>query len=336
MPLVTPKPDESRDAFVSRCMADQSTQDITGDSAETTQARRLAACERQFDDAKKSATLDGFPESFGMKAIRDVTVGDESKGEVTAVVATFDEVDNDGEVILAGAIPDGMKVTGSFYNHDTVMGQMLGTGTPDAPPVSKGVIRVTGKQATAHLNYFMETQRGREAFLTVKAMGADQAWSFAYRKADYGQATGEWKAKGARMVLAKLGPLLDGAMEVSPVKMPGGKGTGTIGVKAADTRPTASVDGTEHPAADFAYVPDAEKPSTWKLPIFDAAHVRNALARWDQTDIPAADKAAVHTRILEAARKFEIDVTAEAKKSAADASLDAAVALRLRRMGKGR
>lgn len=174
-----------------------------------------------------------LPDAFGMKALQEVTVGDE--GKVRAVVATFDEVDNDGDVIVTGAIPDGMKVTGSFFNHDTVMGHLLGTGVPDAPPVSKGVIRIDGKHAVAHLEYFMETQRGREAFLTVKAMGKDQAWSFAYRKDAVANPDKAWQAKGARLLLTQLGPLHDGAMEVSPVKMPGGKSTGTLSAKEADS-----------------------------------------------------------------------------------------------------
>lgn len=173
-----------------------------------------------------------LPDEFGMKVATEVTIPDE--GKVRAVVATFDVVDHDGEVIPSGAIPDGMKVTGSAYNHDTVMGQMLGTGVPDAPPVSKGIIRVEDNKAVAYLDYFMETQRGREAFLTVKAMGSDQAWSFAYRKEQVDAPSKDWRAKGARVMLTKLGPLLDGAMEASPVKMPGGKGTQTLSAKSAE------------------------------------------------------------------------------------------------------
>ena len=41
---------------------------------------------------------------------------------------------------------------------------------------------------------------------------------------------------------------------------------------------TKKVDGEAHPASDFAYVPDPEKPSTWKLPIFNMRHVGGALA----------------------------------------------------------
>jgi hypothetical protein len=188
---------------------------------------------------------DTLPDGYGMKALADVTMPDE--GKVRAVVATFDEVDNDGEVILGGAIPDGMKITGSAYNHDTVMGKLLGTGIPDGAPVSKGNIRIEGSKAVAYLDYFMETQRGREAFLTVKAMGPDQAWSFAYHKDKVDRPSPEWKSKGAVRILSKLGPLFDGAMEVSPVKMPGGKFTGTLSAKAvADLVPEP---------------PEAEEPS---------------------------------------------------------------------------
>lgn len=185
-----------------------------------------------------------LPEAFGMKALSDVTMTDE--GQVVAVVANMDVVDNDGEVILSGAIPAAVKATMSSYSHDTVLGQMLRTGQPDQPPVGKGTISVEGTKAVFRGQYFMETQRGREAFLTVKAMGTDQAWSFAYLQ-ETAPPTAEWKAKGARLMVTKLDPLLDGAMEVSPVKMPGGKGTGTVAVKQADAvepppEPKAEVD----------------------------------------------------------------------------------------------
>lgn len=188
-----------------------------------------------------------LPEVFGLKVARDVTVGDEAKGEVVAHFATMDEVDNDRQVFPLGSIPDGMKTTVSSYSHDTVIGQMLNTGVPDQAPVGKGVIRVEGKKAIAYLNYFMETQRGREAFLTVKAMGADQAWSFSYRQ-ELAPANAEWKAKGAKEMIVRVGPLLDGAMEISPVKQPGGKSTGTVEVKQA-APPVAEVVAPVIPAA---------------------------------------------------------------------------------------
>jgi hypothetical protein len=243
MPLPQPEANEARDTFVARCLDSQASKEMEG-----TPEQKVAACEASYDEAKKSTRRE-----IGTKAASAVTLGDEAKGEVVAHFATLDEVDNDGEVFPAGAIPDGMKVTVSSYNHDTVMGQMLGTGVPDQPPVGKGAIRIEGKRAIAYVNYFMETQRGREAYLTVKAMGADQAWSFAFHKEQVDPPSAEWKAKGARLMLTRVGPLLDGAMEVSPVKQPGGKRTGTLAVKQAETsvpepeQQTVEVDpGLEH------------------------------------------------------------------------------------------
>ena len=66
-----------------------------------------------------------------------------------------------------------------------------------------------------------------------------------------------------------------------------------------------------HPASDFAYVPDPEKPSTWKLPIFNMRHVGGALAamtsdyRGNPVEIPEGDRRAVMKKIL--ARKAKLE-----------------------------
>jgi len=69
----------------------------------------------------------------------------------------------------------------------------------------------------------------------------------------------------------------------------------------------ATVSGEKVPRSKFAYVPDGSKPSTWKLPVHDEAHARNALARFSQADIPADQKTAVARRIVRAAKSFGID-----------------------------
>lgn len=75
-------------------------------------------------------------------------------------------------------------------------------------------------------------------------------------------------------------------------------------------RAMASVGGTEHPMEDFAYHPDPQMPSGWKLPIFDADHAQNALSRWNQTDMPdAAEKSKAMSRLMAACQKFKIDTT---------------------------
>jgi hypothetical protein len=50
-------------------------------------------------------------------------------------------------------------------------------------------------------------------------------------------------------------------------------------------------------------------PRDRKLPINDAAHVRNAMARFDQVESKFCHPATARRRILAAARKFGIDVS---------------------------
>jgi hypothetical protein len=84
-------------------------------------------------------------------------------------------------------------------------------------------------------------------------------------------------------------------------------------VKSAQTKRVADED---LPASAFAYVGDPSKTETWKLPIkFSTeektkAHIRNALARFSQTEgIPASEKAKVRAKIVAAAKQHGIDVS---------------------------
>lgn len=69
--------------------------------------------------------------------------------------------------------------------------------------------------------------------------------------------------------------------------------------------------------ASFAYV---DKDGKGHLPIQDAAHVRNAMARFNQTNMPSSAKAGAKAKIMAAAKKF--GVTASNFKDA-DANADA-------------
>jgi len=61
--------------------------------------------------------------------------------------------------------------------------------------------------------------------------------------------------------------------------------------------------------SEFYAIPK-DPPSSSKLPIFDVAHVRNALARFNQVkDITKEEKATAWKKILKAAKKFGIKVT---------------------------
>jgi len=85
---------------------------------------------------------------------------------------------------------------------------------------------------------------------------------------------------------------------------------------------TKRVAGEDLAAGCFAYVGDANDPSTWKLPYkcfsTDAknkSHVRNALARFSQTQgIPASAKAGVKAKLVAAAKKHGIEVSEKSKK----------------------
>lgn len=64
------------------------------------------------------------------------------------------------------------------------------------------------------------------------------------------------------------------------------------------------------PASAFAYTPDKESPSTWKLRIDDANHTRAAVAalgagfRGNKVEIPSDDLAAVKRKVSSAYKKF--------------------------------
>lgn len=77
----------------------------------------------------------------------------------------------------------------------------------------------------------------------------------------------------------------------------------------------ATVSGTKVHKSDFAYAPEGSNANEWKLPIHDAAHVRNALARFEQTDLPAGAKAAALAKIHAAAKKFGVKYEGESEKS---------------------
>src|SRR5437899_436002 len=53
----------------------------------------------------------------------------------------------------------------------------------------------------------------------------------------------------------------------------------------------------------------AEDTSTWKLPTHDEGHIRDAMSRFKQTDLPAGEKKKVARRIAAAAKKHGIDAS---------------------------
>ncbi len=155
------------------------------------------------------------------KTIDGFEIKDAARGEVVAVVSTMNVVDRDGDVVLKGAIVDGAVVKLSAYGHDVI--------TEGKPPVGRGVISIEGDRAIMKGRYFMSTERGRDAFNTVKEMGADSEWSIGFaRDVKTSPVTGDWKAKGARRLISEMQ-----LFESSPVFMGSNAQTGTVSAKGA-------------------------------------------------------------------------------------------------------
>lgn len=162
------------------------------------------------DSAIETKTIDGFE------------IKDADRGEVVAVVSTMNVVDRDGDVVLKGAIRDGSVVKLSAYEHDVI--------TEGKAPVGRGVVNIVGDRAILTAKYFMSTERGRDAFNTVKEMGADSEWSIGFAKGvKTSPMTDEWKTKGARRLIAGLD-----LYESSPVFMGANGMTATVSAKSLE------------------------------------------------------------------------------------------------------
>lgn len=144
-------------------------------------------------------------------------------GAVTAVVSTFGIVDSDGDVVRQSAFTDGQEVP-MVWSHDW------------ADPVGKGTISVQPDRAIFNGQFFMDTQRGAEAFKTVRAMGGLQEWSWGFRVLDAevsdapdGQETNSWYGPGKAQYINRTE-----VFEVSPVLVGANRQTGTLDIKSAD------------------------------------------------------------------------------------------------------
>ena len=94
--------------------------------------------------------------------------------------------------------------------------------------------------------------------------------------------------------------------------------------------------GKDLPASAFAYVGDKDDPSTWHLPVHDEAHVKNALARVNQTHgIPDDKKAGVLSKIRDKASKMGVDVSDKPTKKQKAWKADAEVATTVQAGGPG-
>jgi phage I-like protein len=83
----------------------------------------------------------------------------------------------------------------------------------------------------------------------------------------------------------------------------------------------ATVSGTKVHKSDFAYVGDPADKGTWKLPIHDKSHAQNALARFNQADIPSSAKKSVASKLVRKANSYGIDTSGFKKEHLSEESM---------------
>lgn len=150
------------------------------------------------------------------KTFRHVEIKSADKGEVSAVFATFNVKDKDGDVTLPGAFEDGAEVVISSYQHTSWQGAL---------PVGKGRIRTTKTEAILEGQFFMDTTAGRDTFQVIKNLLGKQQWSYGFDTIDAERG----KHQGEDVQFLKKMKV----HEVSPVMVGAGVNTRTLAVKAA-------------------------------------------------------------------------------------------------------
>lgn len=128
--------------------------------------------------------------------------GDSETGELSAVFSTFGVVDRDGDIVEAGAIPDGQEVP-LVWSHQ--WDKMIG----------KGRTRVDAERAIFDGQLFLNTATGKEAYETLRAMGdlVQFSWGFRILDADWAERDGQQVRIIKRTQLFEVSPVLIGAGE---------------------------------------------------------------------------------------------------------------------------
>ena len=143
---------------------------------------------------------------------------DEVEGKVQAVFSNFNEVDSDGDVVLPNSIKSGYGERGvaMVWAHDW------------KDVIGRGEIKQDDHRAVFEGQFIMDTDRGRDAFNTVKAMGDLQQWSFGYEVVD--SENGMFKKDNNTEIEVRF--LKDVKVwEVSPVLVGANQNTHTVSVK---------------------------------------------------------------------------------------------------------
>ena len=259
------------------------------------------------------------------KGLLEVKQDGQEQGLVRAVFATLNVIDADGDVTLPGA----------FGNQSVRLGAW-GHAWQELP-VGKGSIKEEEDKAIFDGAFFLDTEAGREHYLTVKNLAELQEWSYGFRVLESEE--GEFEGRQVRF-LKKMD-----VYEVSPVMQGAGVDTVTVAIKGdkvaiAPHSPAKAPEDTPWSAptlADFtsdswADLSDAEKkriaqhfvwaasmppekfgdlkgphhkPATSGLGAVVWRGVANCAARMGQMDIPDADMAGVKRHLAGHYQQFD-------------------------------
>ena len=173
---------------------------------------------------------------------------DGEPGEFSAVFATLNVIDKDGDVTLPGAFGE-QKVLVEPWNHNYT-----------APPVGKGLIHEVADEAIVDGKFFLDTAGGAEHYAVVKEVGDQQEWSYTFNVLDAERGTFE----GEPVIFLKR---LD-VVGVSPVTRGAGIGTRTTAVKSAGVAGGDDTDdGDEGEAGGDAGKPSGPPPEVVRTQI---------------------------------------------------------------------
>jgi HK97 family phage prohead protease len=149
---------------------------------------------------------------------------DEIEGKVEAVFSVFNEIDSDGDVVVPGSVKSGYgdKGVAMVWAHEW------------KEIVGRGEIIQDNDKAIFKGQFIMETEAGRDAFHTVKAMADMQQWSFGYEVLD--SELGKFKTKDGQEKEVRFLKELK-VWEVSPVLVGANQNTYTLSVKSEKDAP---------------------------------------------------------------------------------------------------
>ncbi len=204
MPIPKPKPDETEEEFISRCMSA-----ISDEYDEEDQA--IAVCFTTWREREKSM------DNIERKSV-EIKLDDEKEGTFVARIATLNVVDKDGDMTLPGAFKKRLEVLVSAYMHGSWMGIL---------PVGKAVIHEEGEEVLADGEFNLKTEIGKEHYESIKFSGGLQEWSYGFKVDE----SGEKEIDGQKVrLLKKITPF-----EISPVLLGAGVDTATLAIKNEKT-----------------------------------------------------------------------------------------------------